>query len=466
MNSKRKKKRFKGFFIPLLAFALLVLGIVSMTVQSVIAAPNGSEASVEAGPAVVIVPVKQKVEQGLHSFLKRAFREANEARAEHIVLIVNTFGGRVDSASEIGQLIRSSSIPTTAFIEGKAVSAGTYIALNANQIAMQPGSIIGAAAVVDGGGRLIEDPKTVSFWVGQMSEAAKMNGRDPAIAAAMVDINATVSLETEIGRDKKKGEILSLTASEANIVGYSDYTANSMQEVVAWLGLDNRMLVEIKPTFAEEAARFFVNPIVTTILLIFGISGIAIELLVPGFGVPGIAGMLSFGFYFFGSFISGLSGMESVVLFVIGIILLALELFVPSFGILGLLGSLALITGVVIAAPDPKTGLISLSVALAAATVIVVWFARTQKGRGVWNRFILRDRLTTEEGYLSAEVKSSLVGQFGVTLTPLRPSGTVQLGEDRLDVVTSGEFISAGRTVVVIRTEGTWIVVKETVSES
>ncbi|RJX38548.1 nodulation protein NfeD [Paenibacillus pinisoli] len=446
--------------------AVLTISLTSVMLPAALASSEGTAAQGEAGTAVVVVPVKQTVERGLESFLERAFKEAQEAKAEHIVLVVNTLGGRVDSASEIGELIRTSPIPTTAFVEGKAVSAGTYIALNANHIAMQPGSTIGAAAVVNGSGTLIEDPKTISFWVGQMTEAAKLNGRDPNIAAAMVDKSVAVDMTETIGREKKAGDILSLSASEAEKVGYSELTANSVDDVVKWLGLDNRTVIEIKPSLAEEAARFLINPVVSTILLILGIAGVAIELLVPGFGAPGIIGILCFGLFFFGSYVSGLAGMESMALFIIGIILMIIEVFVPSFGILGLLGSASLIAAVVMSAPDPKTGFISLGVAVAAAAVIIALFARTNKGRGIWNKFILRDKLGTEEGFLSADVQNSLVGEHGIALTTLRPSGTAQIGDKRVDVVTTGEFIDSGKPVVVTKAEGTWVVVKEVKHEN
>ncbi|MDQ0058371.1 NfeD family protein [Paenibacillus harenae] len=420
-----------------------------------------AETASEIGPAVYIVPVKQTVESGLQSFLERAYKEAGEANAEHIVLVVNTLGGKVINAEQIGHLIRSSDIPTTAFVEGKAVSAGTYIALNADHIVMQPGSTIGAAAVVNGSGELIDNPKTVSFWVKEMMESAQLNGRDGDIAAAMVDPNVELKLQDKIGRDKQKGDILTLSASEAAAVGYSDYTASSVNDVIKWLQLEGRTQVEVNPSLAENVARWLINPLVMTILLVLGIAGIVIELLVPGFGVPGVVGLLGFGLYFFGHYVAGFAGIESVVLLIVGIALLVIEIFVPSFGILGLLGTASLLTGVVIAASDPMTAFISIAVALVAAVLVIAFVVKRYKSKGIWNKFILRDKLTTEDGYVSADAKDSLLGLEGVTVTPLRPSGTVLIGDNRVDVVTSGEFIPAGRKVRVVKAEGTWVVVKE-----
>ncbi|TYP78012.1 NfeD family protein [Paenibacillus methanolicus] len=434
----------------LLATAILLAGLVILT-----ASAHGQETA----GAVYVVHAEQSVESGLQSYLERAYAEAKEAKAERVILVLNTFGGRVDSAEAIGHLVRSSPVPTTAFVQGKAISAGTYIALNAKKLAMQPGSTIGAAAVVDGSGELIDNPKVVSMWREEMREAAALNGRDPEIAAAMVDPNAELKLDT-IGKVKRQGDILTLTASEAVKVGYADYTADTLDDVMRQSGLEEREVVTVSPTFSEKLARFLMMPVVMTLLFIIGIAGIAIEFFIPGFGFPGILGTAAFGLYFFGHYVAGFAGMEDMMLFIIGIVLLVIEVFVPSFGILGLLGSGAIVAGIVMASPDIETAIVSLAVALVVSAVIVYLIAKRFKHRGIWNKLILRDRLTTEEGYVSNVNQTELVGRTGEAYTTLRPSGTAVIDGNRYDVVTSGDFIAAGAVVVVVKVEGTRIVVQ------
>src|SRR5690606_23944426 len=105
---------------------------------------------------------------------------------DHIVLEINTPGGAVDAAGNIAQIIRSTPIPITAYIVNDAISAGAYIALNANQIVMAPSSTIGAAGVIDSAGNAA-DKKTQSYWLSEMKAAAELNGRDPLYALAMAD---------------------------------------------------------------------------------------------------------------------------------------------------------------------------------------------------------------------------------------------------------------------------------------
>lgn len=406
-----------------------------------------------------VIEVKQTIETGLQSFLERALTEAEGFGANTVVLKINTFGGRLDAAIAIGELIRSSPLRTIAYIEGKAISAGSYIALNADEIYMERGSTIGAAAVVDGSGTQIQDSKVVSMWVSEMRSAAEATGRNPDVAQGMVDESFVVEM-SEINRTKQAGEILTLTSKEAVLIGFAEAETESFDD---WLAsLKPNRVENIEPTLAEQLARFLTNPAVTTILFILGISGIFIELFVPGFGVPGIIGISAFGLYFLGNYVAGFAGTEHIVLFVAGVVLLLLELFIPSFGILGILGIAALMSGVVLAAYDTGNAFQSLGIAFLVAIVIIVIFVRLFKHRGVWNRFILKDSLNTQEGYLSHEIKQELIGKQGKAITPLRPAGTILIGGKRIDVVTNGEFISAGSWVEVIQLEGIRVVVQQT----
>jgi membrane-bound serine protease (ClpP class) len=450
----RKRLALSAVLVMLLALLL------AMAPAAFAAADEGSAGGGSAGTAVFVVPVKQTIESGLLSFLERAYKEAEEAKAERVVLVISTLGGRVDSAEAIGTLIRGSSVPTVAFIEGKAISAGAYIAINANQIVMQPGSSIGAAAVVDGSGNLIDNPKTVSYWVGEMKKAAEFSGRNPDVAIAMADPGQRIELP-ELSKTKDRGEILTLTANEAMKVGYADHLAMTVEEALAWLELDQRTIVEVEPSIAERIAGFLTQPGVMFLLLVIGIAGIVIEMLVPGFGVPGFAGLIAFALFFFGHYIAGFAGMESVVLFVIGIALLIVELFVPSFGILGILGAVALVSGVATAAYDTGNAVVSLSFAFVVALIIAGIVAYVFRRRGIWNRFILSDRLTTEQGFVSGAAKQELAGREGIALTPLRPSGTIEVDGERIDAVTEGDFIVSGRPIVITKVEGTRVIVRE-----
>ena len=73
----------------------------------------------------------------------------------------------------------------------------------------------------------------------------------------------------------------------------------------------------------------------------------------------------------------------------------------------------------------------------------------SRAGRGVF----LRASTSKSDGFVAADVRDDLVGHEGVALTDLRPSGTVTVNGERLDVVSEVGFISKGSRVRIIRSE-------------
>jgi len=104
---------------------------------------------------------------------------------------------------------------------------------------------------------------------------------------------------------------------------------------------------------------------------------------------------------------------------------------------------------------------VSLGIATVLAIIVVAIVARIFKQRGIWNRFILKDRLDKESGFVSNVERSELLGAIGKAATVLRPSGTALINGDKVDVVTNGEYIAAGTPIKVVHVEGLRIVVSE-----
>lgn len=451
------KKRLLWFTL------MLMVWLCALPFQDVLVyAQNETEAPENADEVrlVYVIPIHQTIETGLERFLRRAFDEAQEAGADVIVLEITTLGGAVDAAAQIGQMIRLSPIHTVAFVKGRAISAGSYIALNADEIYMDRGSSIGAAAIVDLTGEPVQDPKTLSYWVSEMRSAAQASGRNPDYAEGMVVVDKVVHVE-ELNKTYGPNELITFTAQEAVQAGYAEGLADSLNEVLAHIGAQNAVVERVELTPAEKLARFLTHPVVMTLLLLAGLAGIGIELFVPGFGLPGIVGITALVAYFLGQYVAGFAGIEHILLFLAGVVLLIIEIFVPSFGIFIILGIVSLSAGIVLAAYDTGNAVRSLLIALFCAIVTIVIVSKIFQKRGVWNKFILRDQFTTEHGYIPTKPREDLLGKTGKAVTPLRPSGTAMIEDERVDVVTAGEFIPAGKQVVVSKVEGNRIVVKE-----
>src|SRR5690606_15671992 len=272
---------------------------------------------------VYVVPVEGNVEHGLARFIERAVGEAEAAGAGLIVFALDTPGGRLDSVLDIRRTIVASPVPTAAYVEHWAISAGALIALATEHLYMAPGATLGAAEPRPA------DEKTISAVRAEFEAAARRRGRDPQVAAAMVD--AAVAIEGLV----EAGQILTLTAEQAAEIGFSDGLAAGRAELLAALGAGEARIVETEPRPAERFARFVTDPVVAPILLAIGFMGLVAELLLPGFGFPGIASIIALTLYFGGHMLAGLAGWEVVVLFLVGGRLLALEAFTPGFGVFG-----------------------------------------------------------------------------------------------------------------------------------
>ena len=217
------------------------------------------------------IPVKNEVEKGLYAFLQRAFEEAEEAGAEVVILDIDTPGGFVDTAGDIGKLMDDTPLTTIAFINNDALSAGAFIALHADEIYMVPSGRIGAAAVIDGAGNAAED-KAVSAWSTAMITAAESSNRNPEYALAMAD--KSVDLPEYRAPE---GKLLTLSANEALKVGYSEGTVASFEELITKLDLSEAKVTSLNETFAEKVARFVTNPIIVPILLSIASLGLIVE---------------------------------------------------------------------------------------------------------------------------------------------------------------------------------------------
>ncbi|GAE33392.1 NfeD family protein [Halalkalibacter akibai] len=432
------------------SFAFFVLAFLLIPIQLLVHSERDTE-----GPIVYYIPVEQTVERGLEAFLTRSFSTAVEDGATHIVLEMDTPGGAVDAAGNIATLIQETDIPIITFVKSKAISAGAYIALNTSEIVMAPGATMGSAAVIDGAGNAAEE-KTQSYWLSEMRSAAELNGRDPQYALAMADNRIDLP---ELGAPE--GELLTLTAQQALQVEYAEAIASNRAELLNHLGLEDAVEKEMEVSFSEQIARFVTHPVVIPILLSIGSLGLVLELYSPGFGVPGIMGISALLLFFFGHMFAGFAGWESMILFVIGFILIMVEIFVPGFGIFGLLGIASVIGGMLLASFSTASMIIYIAIALVITTVVAIFIFKYFGNRGPMRKIIHTDSTSTEKGYISNVTRAELVGQIGETLTPLRPSGSVVFGHERLDVVSEGGYIGQGKRVEVIYTSGSRIVVRE-----
>ena len=244
------------------------------------------------------VPIEGVIDLGLPPYIKRVIKEAESSNIDAIIFEINTFGGRVDAATQIKDAILSSEVQTIAFINRRAISAGALISLSCEKVFMTGGGLIGAATAVDMSGKKGSE-KVISFMREEMASTAEQRGRNKKIARGMVDEELSFthlildqdSILVQDIEGRKEGKLISLTTDQALKYQIADGTAENIDSVLDSLGYKDVQIVEKGENWSEDIVRFLTNPVVASLLTTFGFLGILFELQSPGWGIPGFVGL-------------------------------------------------------------------------------------------------------------------------------------------------------------------------------
>lgn len=421
----------------------------------------------ESKSKVYVIDISGEIDLGLAPYVQRIINDAEKDNANAIILKVNTFGGRVDAATQIRDAVINSKILTIAFIDKRAISAGALISISAKKIVMTKGATLGASTVVDQTGTKASE-KYQSYMRSEMRSTAERNGRRPDIAEAMVDERIIIKDFPELDDSTK---LLTLTTEEALKVGYCDFIANNLNEVLEHFNLKDAELIFTEINWAEKIVRFLSNPIVSSILIMLGILGLLTEIKTPGWGIAGTIGLISLALFFGTGYILQLANIWEILVFIIGLILLIIEIFyIPGFGFLGILGIVLMIGSIffgligdfpIVSENDIANALIQLAASLVASIIFLFILWKFLPGIPIWGRLILSTSEEQTEGFVSNPDFSHLIGKRGKALSQLRPAGIAIIDDKRYDVVTEGEFVSKDEEIEVIQTIGSKIVVKK-----
>jgi membrane-bound serine protease (ClpP class) len=418
-------------------------------------------------PLVLVAPIEGMIDLGIAPFTQRVLTEAARDEAAAVILEINTFGGRVDAAILVRDALLAAEVPTVAFINRRAISAGALIALAAEKIAIADGGTIGAAMPVQSSGTGAPaapvEEKTVSYVRKEFRATAESRKRPLEIAEAMVDADVVIDGVIEAGK------LLTLTTDEALAQGVVDFRAANVDAVLAELGLSNAVVRRGEVNWAEQVVRLLTNPVVSSLLLSVGLLGILVEIRTPGVGVPGLAGVVSLALFLGGHWIVRLAGWEELLLVTLGVILLLVEVFViPGFGVAGVAGTAALLGGLTLtlvgdgASTQAIAGSVGrVTVSVLVALVFGLLLMRVMTRTPFARKLVLENDMDATEGWESTpEREHRLVGARGHTHTALRPSGIADIGGERVDVVSEGEMIDPGTPIVVTRVDGNRVVVR------
>ncbi|WP_457552039.1 NfeD family protein [Desulfobacula sp.] len=455
---------------------------------------------------VYIIPVTGMVEPGMAAYVKRALKEIKDQPDAVFVFKMDTFGGRVDSALDIVDTI--SSLPkgkTIAFVEKRAISAGALIALSSNQLFMKDSTIIGDCAPIiqTKEGQKMAGEKVQTVLRARFRALAKKNNYPVVLAESMVTMDMEVyqvdmagiksfmnkKTYNDLTEDQKKqirskktivaaGELLTMDDVEAFDLGFSQKSIKDIKELLSISGYESAKIITIEESWSESLVRFL-HPFLS-ILMLVGIGAIYTEIKAPGFGIPGITGIICLGLVFFSQYLVGLADYTELLLLLVGVMLLGIEVFVlPGFGVAGITGLVVIAAGLVLSfqgfvVPDPsfpwEGALLMTNLAHVLGSFLFAFLISL-----FMLRFALPQLSKIMKGpYLEATLKDSHVdatsvlavkpGDTGIAHSFLRPSGKVMINNKKIDAITQGEFISRGTLIVIDKIEQNRVIVKPKIS--
>ena len=409
--------------------------------------------------------IEGEIDLGLAPYVRRVVDEAEKNSARAIIFRINTFGGRVDAATQIKDAILNSSVTTIAFVDKRAISAGALITLSCEKIVMVPGASMGASTVVDQSGQK-QSEKYQSYMRSEMRATAEKNGRRTDIAQGMVDERIAV---TDIQDDSTK--LITLTSEEAVKYKMADTILTSVEQTADLYAGRNAQIIKVGSNWAEDFVRFLNHPIVSSLLIMIGLIGLYTEIKTPGWGLPGTVAVICLALFFGSGYILEIASIFEILLFVAGVVLLLIEIFViPGFGIFGILGIIFMVAGLFLGLISDfsmidwsiiSRAIIQLGLTFLATFIVILVLLKILPKSAMLNKLILQEKVSGTSGYTSESKFAGWVGAEGIALTDLRPSGTATINGKRIDVLTEGDYLTKGTEIVVIFTEGSKVVVEK-----
>jgi membrane-bound serine protease (ClpP class) len=424
---------------------------------------------------VYVIPVHGEINKPVLYIIRRGLKEAIDQKADAVVLDMSTPGGALDVTFDIMEALGKFPGETLTYVDHEAMSAGAFISGTTGEIWFAPDAVIGAAAPVSSSGQDIDatmKQKVVSYLKARVRAISEGKGYRGQVISAMIDAD----FELKIGDTviKSKGELLSLTASEASKTygepPHALLAAGIARDIDALLtkkfGAGGYAVKNFEVTWSERLAQYLTGA--APVLLGLGLLALFVEFKMPGHGWIGGIGVLLLGLVFFGHFVAGLSGHEPVLFFALGLLMLAVEIFfLPGVmflavtGIILMLGSLLWsmadiwpnepisVSGDALIQPLGSLGL-GLGLAVVAGAVLIRFLPRGW----MWDKLVLGATVgsTAQAGGGapgSAAGLDSLVGRRGLAVTALRPGGQIEIDGRRFEAKVEVGAIDAGTAVLV-----------------
>ncbi|UCB57702.1 MAG: nodulation protein NfeD [Candidatus Omnitrophota bacterium] len=415
--------------------------------------PKGSSLPQDKSSLVLVVDIDDMIINPVaYEVISEAIDEAETKKAQCVVIRMDTPGGLLETTHKIVKEIMGSSVPVAVYVwpqGARAASAGVFITLASHVAAMAESTHIGAAHPVimnKSWGNIDEEmrQKVLNDSVAWIESLAKARGRNALWAKQAVT------------------ESVSITEKEALRLRVADIVAKDLDELLN--KIDGRTVETLgqKVTLHTKEARVefipmslrqkflnnLINPNIAYILMLLGFFGLLYEITHPGFGFPGLAGIISLllAFYAFQVLPTNYAG---VALVIVGIAFFIIEAFTPTFGAFTLAGIVSLVFGSTILFNQPYEFLkVSLKLIIPVAVSL-----------GLISTFLITLVIKAHRRKITIG-QEALIGQRATAQTNISPKGKVFIHGEIWDAQSSDKILK-GQEVIIEKVEGLKLIVRK-----
>ena len=425
--------------------ALLFFGAVIVALTLTGYASSASEQN-----AVRVITIDGTINPVMARYVNGAIGAAEKSHAAAVVLRIDTPGGLDTSMRDIVQRIESSRVPVITYVwpaGARAASAGTFITMAGNVAAMAPNTAIGAAHPVGAGGEDItgtEGAKVTNDAAAYITGIAKLRGRNATWAESAV--RQSVSADDQ--QALQLGVVDLISPDLPSLLSAVDGRTVQLLSGPATLQVANAPIVEKNMSLLQHFLFVLSDPNIAFVLISLGLAGIAIEMIHPGFILPGVVGAIAL--------LLGFFSLDTLPVNWVGVLLILLafglfiaEIFVGGFGVLGVGGIVSLILGgLLLTSTSNPEFQVSRWLIYGWAAVIALFFLM------IVSTIIRMRRMPATTGTLA------LIGRTAVARSPLEPSGQVFLQGERWQATAEDPPVQVGEKVVVISVRGLRLTVR------
>jgi membrane-bound serine protease (ClpP class) len=407
-------------------------------------------AAAQATPVVVVGHLDDIVSPATAQYVHRLVNAATDQQAALLVLMIDTPGGLDTSMRQMVQDLLNSSVPSVAYVApsgARAASAGVFIAEAANVLAMAPGTNIGAAHPIQGGGQDIPGDlreKITNDAAAYVASIAHQRGRNEAWVQQAVRQSVSLAADEAVAQHVADLEAPDLRALLSGVEGRTVTTATGTLNI----HLTNAEIKTIDPDPVELVAGKAFEPDVAYLLMTVGFFALLIELFHPGALVPGVTGVVCLVVAFVG-FAALPMNWGGVVLILAAAALFVLDIKAAAHGGLTLAGLVCFIIGSLllyspVGVPSPTLPEVSVGLpALIAAAGVGALFSL----------LVIRTALRMS-GRAPITGSQRLYGATGIARSPLVPRGTVSVAGQMWSARLRNGRLEAGRPIRVLGRTG------------